>query len=198
MKTEEIVKKYGVDKEHLETVSRLSLLIFKKIKNIFLRLQNYDNENDLNLLKIGAILHDIGIKFEDIYNLPHNKAGATFILDNKPDEIKEEDLSVLACLIRYHRKSFPDEHHLPYKKLNQKEKAKVNYLGAIIRLADAFDSMHIDLIEDFEIKYDENVNILTFIFTKNIMLNTSLLKTIERKKDFFEAVYRTKIELKGK
>lgn len=197
MKAEEIVKKYGADKEHSKTVADLSLIFFNKLKKIFVRLQNYDNKNDLNLLYKGALLHDIGINFEDIYKLSHNKAGAKFIYENTPDDIQEEDAAVLACLIKYHRKSLPDEKYEFYKMLNQKQRAKVNFLGAIIKLADAFDCLHINLIENFELEYDKELNVLTLILGDNIMLNKSVTQAIERKKDFFEAVYFTKIKIKG-
>ena len=198
MKVDEIVKKYAQDKSHLKSVSRLSLLFFQKIKPFFIRLENYDNEDDLALLRAAAMLHDIGISFEKAYNKPHHKAGCEFILNNKPEDIKEEDIPTLACLVRYHRKSLPNENkHEIYKKLNQKQKAKVKFLGSIIKLVDAFDFSHIDLIEDFEVQYDKNFNVLTLFFSRNIMLNEPFINAINEKKDFFEMVYQTRVELKG-
>lgn len=194
MKAEEIVKKYASNKEHLKNTSKLALLLFEKIRPFFLRLENYNNPKDLTLLKLGALLHDIGINFEEGYGLSHNKAGAAFILENKPDEINEEELFVLACLIRYHRKSFPNEKYPPYKALCQKDKAKVNFLGAIIRLADGLDTRHIGLIENFEAGYDKKLNVLTLFLPGNIMLNDSFLKATERKKDFFEEAYKVKLK----
>lgn len=197
MDTKEIIKKYGEHKSHLESVSRLSRLLFSKLLPHFPRLENFNNKKDLKLLEQGSFLHDIGIHFEKAYELSHHKAGAKFIFENKPDDVDEEDLIVLCCLIRYHRKSLPNDSHNFYKKLKQQDKAKVDFLGALIKLADAMDEMHINLIEDFEVEYDKNLNVLTLVFSNNIMLNTPVIEAIEKKKDFFESTYKTKLKLKG-
>ncbi len=197
MKAKDIIKTYAKEKKHLKLVSRLSCLFFHKIKNFYPNILIYDNEIDLNLLKYGGLFHDIGLKFEKKYKLPHNKAGCKFIVENKPDEINEKDLMVLGCLIRYHRKSFPSENHPYYKDLNLQDKRKVNYLGAIIRLMDSLDHTHIDLIRDFNVHYDEKLNILTLILPKNIMLNKNITEAIKKKKDLFEFVYETTVKLKA-
>ncbi len=198
MKVEEILKKYDKDISHSKNVSRLSLLLFHKLKHDFVFLQNYDNKNDLALLEIGAMLHDIGIYFEDYYSLSHHKASAKFILEHNIDGTDEKDKPVLACLARYHRKSLPDENkHRLYKSLNQKDKAKVLYLGSIIRLSDAMDCLHINLVENFNLEYDKQLYVLTLTLDKNIMLNDEVFKTLEKKKDFFEFAYKTKLNIKG-
>ena len=197
MDTKEVIKKYGKNKEHFKTVKRLSLLLFSKLLPHFLVLENFNNEKDLKLLANGAMLHDIGIYFEKAYGLSHHKAGAKYILENKPDDVEEENLNVLYCLIRYHRKSLPSELHNTYQKLKQIDKAKVNFFGSIIKLTDAMDYMHIGLIEDFDIEYDKNLNVLTLVFSNNIMLNTPLIENLEKKKDFFEMAYKTKLKFKG-
>ncbi|MCD8024707.1 MAG: HD domain-containing protein [Candidatus Gastranaerophilales bacterium] len=193
MNTQELIKKYIQDKEHSKRVCALSVLFFEKIKNFFPKLQNFDNQRDLEILKKGAMLHDIGINFEKIYGMPHHKAGAKYIFENKPDDVSEEDLAVISSLIRYHRKSFPNDKHDYYKKLSQIQKAKVQCFGAIIRLMDAFDCFHMNLVENFEVNYDKKLNILTISLKVNTMYNSSLFEAAEKKKNFFEYVFKTKI-----
>ncbi len=198
MKIKEIIKKYGTDKEHLENVSRLCILFFEKIKPYFPILKIYDNQKDISLLKYGGLLHDIGIYFEESFGVSHHKAGAEFILQNKPYEVEEQDLKVLCCLIRYHRKSMPDEKkHKIYKDLNKKDKDKVKYLGSIIKFCDALDSFHINMIEDFRTEFDGEKRTLTLFFNNNIMFNKSVQKALNKKKDFFESVYSIKLQFKG-
>ncbi len=198
MKVEEIIKRYSKDKDHGENVSRLSVLLFNKLKNIFPYLQNYDTESSVNLLKTGAKLHDIGIYFEKIYDREHNKAGAKFILNNKPDDIDEDELIILCCIIRYHRKSLPDSSkHKLYSLLNAEEKTRLNYFASIVRLADGLDFGHFNLVEDFDLEYDKNLNVLTLIAEKNIMLNVSIVNAVQRKKDFLEKVFGVSLKIKG-
>lgn len=195
MNSKEILKKYGADITHSKQTAKLSLLLFDKLKEEFAVLKKYDNKRDLDLLYKGALLHDIGIKFEETYGLPHHKAGARYITDNPPDDIDEEDSGVLACLIRYHRKSLPDDNkYKPYKTLSQTNKAKVNYLGAIIRLADGLDNMHLNLVNDIDIKFDNKLNVLTLNISNNIMLNTSIRDVLDKKKKFFEKVFLVKVQ----
>ncbi len=194
MLIEEIIEKYGKDKEHLRKTGYLAALFFQKILPYFDEIKIYNNKEDLALLEAGAKLHDVGIFFEKEYKIPHHKAGAEFIQNNCPNDIKEKDLKVLACLIRYHRKSLPDPKHKIYSSLNEEEKKKVLYLGAIVRLSDGLDTMHLGLVDDFEVEYDKNLNILTLIFTKGIMARKPFVRGILKKEDFFEAVYGAKIK----
>lgn len=198
MNTGEILKQYSKGFDHNKNVEKYSLMLFEKLKNIFPEIKKYDNEFDLELLKKGALLHDIGIYFEKIYNKEHHKAGAKFIFENKPDDIKEEDLIFLCCLIRYHRKSLPNpKKHKLYSKLNDKDKIKLNYLASLIKLADGLDFGHLGLISDLKFEYSEKLNLLTLFLSGNIMLNASILKAINKKKDFFEFAYKVKLKLKG-
>lgn len=197
MKIEEIIKKYGKDKDHAYNVAKISVLLFQKLKILFPHLLKYDNKKDLNLLKNGALLHDIGIFFEKIYDKEHHKAGAKFILENKPDDVEDNELIILCCLIRYHRKNLPDKKkHKLYALLNKEDKLKLDYLAPIIRLADSLDTGHLNLISDVNFEYSKKLNILTLKPKVNIMLNTSILSAANRKKDFFEKVFKVKLKIK--
>lgn len=198
MNTSEILKQYSKDFDHNKNVEKYSLMLFEKLKTVFAEIQKYDNEPDLELFKKGALLHDIGIYFEKIYNKDHNKAGAKFIFENKPDDIQEEDLIFLCCLIRYHRKSLPNpKKHKLYSKLNDKDKIKLNRLASLIKLADGLDFGHLGIISDLKFEYSEKLNLLTLFLSGNIMLNASILKAINKKKDFFEFAYKVKLKIKG-
>ena len=194
MNTEEILEQYSKDFEHSKNVEKYSLMLFEKLKNIFPDIKKYDNKNDLELFKKGALLHDIGIYFEKIYNKDHNKAGAKFIFENKPDDIKEEDLIFLCCLVRYHRKSLPNpKKHNLYSKLTESDKIKLNYLASLIKLADGLDFGHLGLIFDIDFEYNPKLNFLTLSLSGNIMLNASIIKAVKKKKDFFEFAYKVKL-----
>lgn len=195
MLTAEIIKKHLPDKAHGENVKRLSLLLFNKLFGHFPILKNY--ENKLSLLEKGANLHDIGINFEKTYSMAHNKAGANFIYENKPEDISDDELLIICCLIRYHRKSLPKEKHKYYSELNEDEKELTKIFSAIIKLADAMDYLHMGLIENFVTVYDEKSRILTLIFTNNIMSNRSYILAMEKKKDLLEEVFSIRVRFKG-
>jgi exopolyphosphatase/guanosine-5'-triphosphate,3'-diphosphate pyrophosphatase len=56
--------------------------------------------------------------------------------------LTDEELHVVACAARYHRKAPPDASHECYAELNVKAKERVRGLAAILRLADALDHDH--------------------------------------------------------
>jgi len=197
LNTDEIIKKYSTDKDHGKNVEKLSILLFQKIKPYFPDLEIYDNEKCLNLLKKGALLHDIGIAFEKMYDTPHHKAGAKFVYENKPDDVEENLLPLLCCIIRYHRKSMPKIKHKFYKILNDEQKKMADIFSAIVRFSDSLDYLHIGLLEDFVTVYDKELKLLTFVFTNNIISERSFMSAIEKKKDLFEKVFQVKIRLKG-
>lgn len=195
--TSEIIKKHLNDKDHGRHVEKLSLLLFEKMTHYFPYLEKYNNTGDLDLLKKGAVLHDIGINFEDLYKKPHNKAGALFIYENKPEDINQKDLILICCLIRYHRKNPPKKKHKFYKMLSTEDKHKMKIFASVIKLADAMDHLHIGLVEDFVTIYDKDNKLLTLIFADNIISNRSYINAIKKKKTFFEKVFDVRIELKG-
>lgn len=173
--------------EHSELVSNLSLKLFKELLRFFPNLKKYNNKTDLTLLHYGAILHDIGVIFEKNINKGHHKIGRDLILENKISDLDEVSNLIVANIVRYHRKALPDakEHHY-YNILSPDDRRKVDIFASIVRICDAIDFNHLNMVDELFVKYDESLSILTINIPINIMLNIGYDKSLKRKKDFLE------------
>jgi len=183
--------------EHSKLVLRLSVKLFAKLLSIFPELKKYDNKKDLILLQDGALLHDIGVMFERSLDRPHNKIGRDLILENKISGLDDIENLIVANIVRYHRKSLPDiKKHKIYAQLDENSRRKVDVFASIVRLADALDYNHFNMVDDFKLEYDENKRVLTITPGVNIMLNIGFREILNKKKKFFEKVFNVEVLFK--
>ena len=197
MDLEDFIKNYlwqNSNKSHSKLVCNLSIKLFNKLKIFFPELKEFDNKEDLKLLEYGAMLHDIGVVFEKKTGRPHHKIGRDLILENKISGFEFSSNLIVANIVRYHRRALPDcNKHKYYKMLNNKERRMTDIFASIVRLSDALDYNHIDMIDDFTVKYDESSRILTLFLSVNIMLNIGFKEILNKKKDFLEKTLDIKV-----
>ena len=179
--------------EHSELSAKLSMKFFKELLRFFPEIKVFNNPQDLTLLKYGAMLHDIGVMFEKNKKnppKPHHKIGRDLILENKISGLDEAQNLVVANIVRYHRKSLPDENqHKCYKMLSKNDRKKTDVFASIVRLIDAFDYNHFNMVDDFSLDFDRNQRILTIDLGVNIMLNIGQGAALSKKKQFLEKVF---------
>ncbi len=197
MELEEFIKNYlwqNSLKSHSKHVCKLSLKLFHKLKDFFPELKEFNNKEDLKLLEYGAMLHDIGVVFEKKMDKAHHKIGRDLILENKISGLEFSSNLIVANIVRYHRRALPDcNKHKYYKMLNNKERRIVDIFASIVRLSDALDYNHFDMVDEFDIKYDENSRILTLFLSVNIMLNIGFKEILDKKKEFLEKTLNIKV-----
>lgn len=130
---DEILKCYNKkQKKHIRKVREISILLCN-IAGI--------EDEDLQIVELGALLHDIGksdnfkkAKYENNFacyidtNEKHNKTGAKYVDKIKAlDNLSAEDKKIIKKIIRYHRGK-----KIYKKNFNKKDKRLI----AIVRLAD--------------------------------------------------------------
>ena len=192
MNSMDMLNKFSDDKVHAKEVERLSLIIFeethKKIKELPNRHKDY--------LQAAAFLHDIGYYKKET---GHNKHSQQMILEHGLDGFKELEKEIISCIARYHKGGLPDKKtHDIYCHLEKKERKIVKRLGGILKLADGLDADHKNLVDNVEIKYNEEYNITEIIITpKNFDYLPNLTPAI-RKRDLFEIGFKTQTILKFK
>jgi exopolyphosphatase/guanosine-5'-triphosphate,3'-diphosphate pyrophosphatase len=116
---------------HAEHVARLALDLFRGARPLH-ELPNSDGE----LLEFAALLHDIGFH---IAASKHHKHAAYLIENTGLNGFSSEEVQLLALVARYHRKATPKETHEPYARLAEKQKQRVRWLSALLRIADGLD-----------------------------------------------------------
>lgn len=197
MKAADFRKNYLVSEalyEHSKTVAALSLKLFNKLKEFFPNLKEY--EKDLNLLELGASLHDIGVMFEKKLKRGHHKIGRDLILENKISGLDEAGNLIVANIVRYHRRTIPSLEHKHYKMLTLENRKKVDIFSSIVRLADAIDYNHFNMVDDFSLSYEKERGVLTISLGVNIMLNIGYGEILNQKKRLFEKTFGVEVLFK--
>lgn len=141
-------RKYHFEAEHAESVLELSRQLF-------------DGTRDLHalgprarvLLEAAALLHDIGVA---VNNDGHHKHSHYLIAASEIVGLTDEERSLVALLSRYHRKAAPSREHEDFAALRRKDRALVERLAAILRVADALDRQHAAAIQSLQVKIRED------------------------------------------
>ena len=181
-----ICKRYSVDLAHSKHVTELARTIFDNLKGQLGLL-----DDDALYLLLAGYLHDIG---SFVHNRSHHKHSEYIIGYLNLFRLSEQEIRMIACIARYHRKAPPMASHLLYNSLDRDKKIIVQKLSAILRVANALDSSHRQKIKKLEIKYGKNQEVILVAHTaKSIALEEA---DFADKKDFFEEVTGSKMLLK--
>ena len=73
--------------------------------------------------------------------------------------------------------------------LSKNDRKKTDVFASIVRLIDAFDYNHFNMVDDFSLDFDRNQRILTIDLGVNIMLNIGQGAALSKKKQFLEKVF---------
>jgi exopolyphosphatase/guanosine-5'-triphosphate,3'-diphosphate pyrophosphatase len=136
----DVSRKYDRDPDHSLKVTDFSLDIFDDL--YFL---HYYGKAERRLLEMAGIMHDIGYSQRD--PRPHNKLSRDLILGMYIPGLNETDKTICALVARYHTGELPDANeHRHFASLSNNRQEVVEWLSAILRVADAFDCKHADVV----------------------------------------------------
>ena len=140
----ELLEKYDSSFEHAEQVAKLASIIFQQTKGI---LHEHDEEVG-HILWSAAMLHDVGTF---IARNGHHKHSYYLIRHGGMLGHSEEQLEMIASIARYHRGSTPKESHEAWQSLPVTAQPIVQDLAAILRVAEALDRSHRQVIKDLKV-----------------------------------------------
>lgn len=109
-------------------------------------------------LRIACCLHDIGFASG---RKGHHKKGMRIVEQDTSLALLPEDRSLVAQLVRYHRKAWPAMRHRRFAALGRKEREALNKAAALIRMADALDYRHMEAVRDVAIDLQPGKVVLT-------------------------------------
>ncbi len=206
--------------EHSKQVRKLSERLFIGLQPLHKLSEKY-----LSIVSTGAQLHDVGWVYgqkahhkescEIIMNYAHSKEfipkeGQSRNVDNYTikllnqvlksnlKNLTKKEITLVALLARYHRKSLPNKEHVFFKKLDKKDKEIVLKLAAIVRMADGLDFSHGAVIKRLDIEIDNEIVTLHADClrekTKRIYSGQAEELRIQKKKDLFELAYKKRLE----
>ncbi len=136
-----LLKKYETEPEHVFHVATLTLQLFDQL-HPWHQLPPRDRE----LLHAAALLHDIGWS-QTTDGKGHHKESLRLIDQSTWSSITHEEKNILAQSARYHRKSIPNAKHDRFILLPALEQIRVQKLSSLLRIGDALDRTHRQLIQ---------------------------------------------------
>ncbi len=184
-------------KEHSTHVKDLTERFYRELVrlNFFGKKDKELLEKNVDLLLLGAQLHDIGT-FSKRHK-PHNKTGAKIILENKIDGLNDTQNLIVANIVRFHRGKIPKSGKQKiFKKLDKDAQKTARIFSSMVRVADALDWGHCSFCEDIHLTYDNLFRALTINVNSNIILNVGFNEVFAKKKKFFEKLFKVKLSAK--
>ena len=129
-----LADRYQSDPGHGEYVGKLCEHFVANLQDL-----HQLDEHDVLLLKVAAILHEVGT-----YVSPraHHKHSEYIILNSEIFGLDRLDVTIVALVSRYHRHSVPRMDHPAYAALSVEDRIRVCKLAAILSAADALERTH--------------------------------------------------------
>jgi len=151
------LKRLEPEPDHTRHVARLALRLFDE--TVVLHQLGRDERV---ILEGAACLHDVGWPLSD-GGTAHHKLSARVIRDQEWAQFNRLEVEMLALVARYHRRALPCSEHVDYLRLPKPRRDAVRVLAALVRLADAFDRSHLQLVRDLEVRITERLLEITLI-----------------------------------
>ncbi len=182
---ESLGEKYRYDARHARVVARLATRIFDELQD-----EHGLPSRDRLLLEVAALLHDVGLF---IGMRSHHKHVQYVLQASEIFGLSSDDRDVIGNVARYHRRGLPQKAHPPYVALDRQDRVRVNKLAAILRLANALDSEHLDKIRDVRVVKEEGRWVLVVDGTGD--LTTERLAATARA-DLFTDVFGSRLTVR--
>lgn len=137
--------------EHTQHIAALALSLFDETAH----LHGLD-ARAREWLEYGALLHDVGvhISYKD-----HHKHSYYLVRHGDLRGFEPDEIEIIGLITRYHRKGTPKKNHEGFDSLGQDARQVVKRLSAFVRLAEALDRSHAQLVTRVDVQ-DRGVDLL--------------------------------------
>ncbi len=180
---EQIATHYGVSLKHARKVASLAHSLFIGLQPLH-RLPPDAGK----LLEAAAYLHDTGHYVSDTR---HHKHSYYLVQNSDLAAFTDRERELIATLCRYHRKSMPSALHPQYQSLLAEERRTTLFLVPLLRVADALDRSHEQLLRNINC-VSRNGNVIVRLESDaDIDLEQW---AAERVGDVFQQVYNTPVQ----
>lgn len=179
-----LARQYDPDPPHSGQVTRLALRIFDQTEPL-----HHLGNDARELLEYACLLHDIGWSAGET---KHKRRSYETIKSATLGGFSDAEREIIASVARYHGRKPPKKGHAWKKTLSNKDKEKVRYLSAIIRVADALDRTHKGVVEDLTCFTDNDRIVLQL---KSRSPADEELQSLAGKKKYFEKIFGRTVEM---
>jgi exopolyphosphatase/guanosine-5'-triphosphate,3'-diphosphate pyrophosphatase len=137
---DDIARAHDSDPDHNKKVTSLALEIFDALRP----LHGY-GAAERRLLEVAGRLHDIG--WSRTVLKKHHKLSGQMILEMDIPGLSSRQREICSLVARYHTKALPDAgRHRRFAALSPRQQHLVEWLAAMLRVADALDSSHTGVV----------------------------------------------------
>ncbi len=181
-----LCRRYGADVKHAKHVAFLAESLFPQVKDVL----GLDDKERLYLL-LAAYLHTIGMF---INNRDHHKHTEYIINASSLFRLTPQEIKCIACIARYHRRTYPQKAHFSYSGLSLDKQLLVQKLSSILRLASSLDASHKQKVKKLEILSPKQGEwTLTVYSSGDLTLEKVMLEDC---KQLFEEISGSRISLR--
>ncbi|MBF0288120.1 MAG: Ppx/GppA family phosphatase [SAR324 cluster bacterium] len=177
------LKKYHGEPKHAKTTRKLAVQIYEGTASF-----HQFSQRERVFLEIASILHDVG-RFIRPSN--HQRHSMYLIENMELIGITQTELKIICLIVRHHTRGMPGKNPA-YQSLSKKDQSLVDYLTAILRVADALDQEHKSSITSVIVHCDDKQILLSLEGPYDPHMVSWAL---DRKKQFFESLFARKIEI---
>jgi len=155
-----LAQKCDYDPQHAEQTARLALQIFDQTVSL-----HHLSAQDRELLEYASLLHDIGyhISYEK-----HHRHAYYLIKNVSMNGFSEEEVDVIAQIARYHRRSGPKKSHPEFIAQVKSVRQRIEWLAAILRIADALDRSHFSVVGSIKTKISKKSLLFSLTVTNDV------------------------------
>jgi exopolyphosphatase/guanosine-5'-triphosphate,3'-diphosphate pyrophosphatase len=190
-----LLEKYHGNEEHSQQVAYLCEMLFTKTRGIL-----HDYPEDIgHLLWSASMLHDVGMF---IGRNGHHKHSYYLIKHAGLLGHSEEEVALIASIARYHRGSEPKVTHEAWYTLDLEGRKIVYDLASFLRIAEALDRSHKQVIKDLRVIVNPVVGQSSTIRSISLFLTLhegancqSEIWALSEKKHFFEEHFQVRLEV---
>lgn len=138
---EALLTRYEEEPQHVRHVAALAGQLFDALQS-----WHELGVGEGQLLHLAALLHDIGWS-QTPGGEGHHKWSAKLIAVHGWKDLSDDEIRIIAQVARYHRKAIPSDKHEEFQSLAKKDRDLVCQLAGILRVADALDRTHVQVVK---------------------------------------------------
>lgn len=170
---------------HSAKVARLALRLFDSIGP-----QHGLGPADRELLEYGGLLHDIG---EHVSTEGHEHHTAYLVEHGRLRGFSPEEVAVLACLGRFHRRGSPKNSFPAFAALSAEHRERATKLIALLQVADGLDRSHGGPVANIGV-YPTDAERVEVVVEATDDIDVEIW-ALRRKRELFERVFDTRLEV---
>jgi len=175
---QKVSERYISDIPHAYQVTRIALSIFDQLSSL-----HPLGAEDRFFLECAGLLHDIGLSHGV---KGHHKTSFRLILSDPYLPLNARQRQMISIITRYHRKKPPAMHQQPFRDLNILDRTRVEFLAAILRVADGLDASHCSLVKKVDMQIVDTSVMMRCLVNGNTQLEEEM---VNKKKDLFEKMF---------